>query len=366
MTRLRRLRWWLTVLFTLTTSACLAVLALLVTTIDLRSREAAVDAEANRQATGLSRAVYFLDGVLHLEPLTEDYLSREAHGVRILERTTTGWSTRYEHGNAPSPGTELEPVLQDQDTALLAPHLVGAPVWNGDVIGAVVLVAASDRESLAEHDLLVRWLWIGCGALVVVAAAGGHLLAHLSMRPAVRGLAEQEQFLAEAAHELRTPLATLRLVSREEEVARHVDRMGRLVDGLLTRARVRGGAQEVEHVELFLDQLVEQVVAEIDDTIPVRCERTIVRGDPDLLGQAVRNLVENAVRHGGGARVEVTGHAVVVDDDGPGLGRGGNGGNGIGLAIVRWVAGLHGGVVEIGERETGGVRAVLRLPPPSS
>jgi two-component system OmpR family sensor kinase len=370
--RLRRLRWQLTVLFTLTTAACLAVLAVLAGVIDQRSREGAADAEVNRQATGLSRAVYYLNGTLHLEPLGEDYLARDADGVQVLARAGNGWEVRYERGRRPvvDPAT-IEQVVRDEDVVLAGgpdDRFAAAPVWDDSRIGAVVVVTAEPPGD--GHAVLVRWLWIGCLALVLVAAAAGHLLSKLSMRPAVRGLAEQEQFLAEAAHELRTPLATLRLVADAgardpAEVRRLVDRLGRLVTGLLTRARVRGGTQEIERTPLRLDQLVEQVVDELPSGgVRLATEPVVVHGDPELIAQAVHNLVDNALRHGGGdVEVSVSEGVVSVVDGGPGLGRSVSGtGNGIGLAIVSWVAQLHGGSVQLADRPTGGVAAELRLP----
>ncbi len=161
-----------------------------------------------------------------------------------MARAEQGWEVRYERGRKLTADPAIiEQVLRDEDVVVSGrpgERLAAAPVWNDSRIGAVVLVRAGPPGE--GHAVLVRWLWIGCLALVLVAAAAGHLLSKLSMRPAVRTLAEQEQFLAEAAHELRTPLATLRLVadSRDPaEVRRLVDRLGHLVTGLLTRARVR-------------------------------------------------------------------------------------------------------------------------------
>ncbi|MET9383665.1 HAMP domain-containing sensor histidine kinase [Streptomyces sp. NPDC002928] len=210
------------------------------------------------------------------------------------------------------------------------------------------------------------------------------------MRPALRGLGQQEQFLAQAAHELRTPLATLRLVverggssGASDEALRLVDRLSRLVTGLLARARMEAGAQRVELVPLRLDQLVETTVDELPDheSVTVSSEPVVVLGDPDLLAQAVRNLVENAQRHGGpaGSPVEVTvaPGLVAVRDHGVGVpltdrervfargvtgGSGAASGTGAGLAIVRWVADLHHGTAHRTDAPGGGLIAELRLP----
>ncbi len=136
-----------------------------------------------------------------------------------------------------------------------------------------------------------------------------------------------------------------------------------------------------------LDQLVETTVEELPDheSVTVTAEPVVVRGDPDLLAQAVRNLVENAQRHGGPAgspvEVGVTPGLVTVRDHGDGVpladrervfARGVTGtgpGTGAGLAIVRWVAGLHHGSARLTDAPGGGLLAELRLPadaPPAS
>jgi signal transduction histidine kinase len=289
-------------------------------------------------------------------------------------------------------------VLEEQETVVLsAPSEKGerlrwaaAPVWDGDRIGAAVLVGTALARSEHDHDLLVRWLALGCTALVCCAAAVGHLLSGRAMRPALVALGRQEQFLAEAAHELRTPLATLRLVAERdgssEQTVRLVDRLSRLVTGLLARARTEAGTQRVELVPLRLDQLVETTVEELPEhgSVTVTAEPVVVPADPDLLAQAVRNLVENAQRHGGPAgspvEVTVTPGLVQVRDHGAGVpladrervfGRGVTGagsasdatpGTGAGLAIVRWVAELHHGTVHLTDAPGGGLVAELRLP----
>jgi signal transduction histidine kinase len=203
----------------------------------------------------------------------------------------------------------------------------------------------------------------------------------------MRTLDQQEQFLAEAAHELRTPLATLRLAlegaTTSRDAVRMVDHLDRLVTGLLSRARIDSGARPLELTPLRLDLLVEQVVEELPArgaSVSLRTEPTVVLGDPDLLAQAVRNLVENAVRHGtaGDApstvEVSVAEGRVAVRDHGPGIDArdreavfgdrvtGGRGGIGVGLPIVRWVAELHGGRARVASAPGPGALVELVLP----
>ncbi|WP_405904792.1 HAMP domain-containing sensor histidine kinase [Streptomyces sp. NBC_00828] len=400
--RLRRTRRLMTLLFASTTAACLVVLATVAVRIDAGSRRSGLDHEAGSRAVGLSRAVWFDAGTLHLEPLGEDELAQGAQVLAVLQAAP---------GESPSlrnvvPARSALPdhdrldqvwqsVLEEQDTVLVsAPSADGgrlrwaaAPVWDGDRIGAAVLVGTELARSEHDHEVLVRWLALGCTALVCCAAAVGHLLSGRAMRPALRGLGQQEQFLAEAAHELRTPLATLRLVvergGSSDEALRLVDRLSRLVTGLLARARMEAGAQRAELVPLRLDQLVETTVDELPDheSVTVSSEPVVVLGDPDLLAQAVRNLVENAQRHGGpaGSPVEVTvaPGLVTVRDHGAGVpladrdrvfargvtgGSGAASGTGAGLAIVRWVAELHHGTAHLADAPGGGLIAELRLP----
>ncbi|MFS8198092.1 sensor histidine kinase [Streptomyces sp. CWNU-52B] len=440
--RLRRTRRLMTILFASTTAACLVVLATVAIRIDSESRRSGLDHEVDSRAVGLSRAIWFDDGALHLDPLREDELARSAEVLAVLQaapgESPSVWNVVPARSALPEKDWldhVWRSVREEEDTVVLsAPSERGgrfrwaaAPVWDDDRVGGAVLVGTELTRSEDDHNDLVRWLALGCTALVCCAAAVGHLLSGRAMRPALVGLGQQEQFLAEAAHELRTPLATLRLVverqGSSEEALRLVDRLSRLVTGLLARARAESGAQRVELVPLRLDQLVETTVEELPDhgSVSVRSEPVVVLGDPDLLAQAVRNLVENAQRHGGpaGSPVEVTvaPGLVTVRDHGagvphadrervfargvtgtgvsraagvtgaasgpgprPGSGSGsgaethaGSGsvpgpgteavpGTGAGLAIVRWVAELHHGTAQLVDAPGGGLTAELRLP----
>lgn len=262
-----------------------------------------------------------------------------------------------------------------------------------------VLVTTADAT--AERDDHRRLVWIvtgGCAVLVLLSAAVGHVLSGRAVRPALAALGQQEAFLADAAHDLRTPAASLRTLAEtalrgetdSTEVHRRTLRlaegMGRLVDGLLTRARLMSGTATPARQPLRLDQLVEAVVEEAADAsaaghrVRVETEDTVVVADPDLVRRAVGNLLGNALAHGHvpglPADVLVTvarDGTLTVEDAGPGLPpevadalferfRSGSGSTGLGLSIASWVAHAHGGSLTAGRGERGGARFVLRLP----
>lgn len=209
-----------------------------------------------------------------------------------------------------------------------------------------------------------------------------------------RAAARQRAFVEDAAHELRSPLSSLRAsveVSRSHpealssaelaaELEPEVLRMQALVDDLLLLARV--GATGPRRSDTDLAALVAEAVAGVRAGVEVE-----VRGagrawvDAAAVGRVVRNLVENAARHARGVvRVRVSDAAVVVEDDGAGIlaedrervferfvrldaarEREG-GGSGLGLAIAREIARDHGGDVTLGESSLGGVCATVSLP----
>ena len=407
--KLRRLRRSLTLLYAATSAICLITLAFVAAAIDARSRAHSLDAQMAGRAEALSRAVWMDQGVLHLDPLSEDELAGASRITAVLQRTGGQVQVRWVRpSNAALPssaGLELlwASTVEEQDTFLTTlPESDGrrarwaaAPVWDADDIGAIVVAADDLAPEQRSHESLVQWLAVGCTALVLASAAAGHVLSGRSMRPALQALDRQEQFLAEAAHELRTPLAAVRLVMEGgrasptraptalTEAVQLVDHMGRLVSGLLSRARIQAGTTQPELTPLRLDQLVEQVIEELPPNtvqIIVDSTPTIVRGDPDLLAQAVRNLVENALRHGASARepspieVRVASGTVAVRDHGPGIAAtdrerifedrvtASREGVGVGLAIVRWVAELHGGTASASQAPGGGALVKLVLP----
>ncbi|KQP12343.1 histidine kinase [Pseudorhodoferax sp. Leaf267] len=202
------------------------------------------------------------------------------------------------------------------------------------------------------------------------------LLARLS-----DALQTERRFTADAAHELRTPLAALRmrlqLIERQQAAPApdlralrdDVDRCTALVESLLALARLdpQRGAPALEPVDLaWLFSSLDTTAAHARG-IAVQCEAQAARvmAQPALLASALRNLLDNAVRYGApGGQVRITatplpggGVRIAVQDDGPGvtpadrarlgerffrvLGTGQTG-NGLGLSIVARIAALHG------------------------
>jgi two-component system, OmpR family, sensor kinase len=408
--RLRRLRLSLTLLFTVAMAIGLAALALLVLHKDSEARLDRLEGAMGRRVSGASRLIYYSNrGRLRLDGLREDDLTAGTPEIRVFDGTGAhprqvfagvedGLPLSYAqlaaiaHRASSTEALVAETVTDARGTRvrLLAGPFFGGP--DGDAAGAVVS-AASLAATEAAHRELVVTVVAGCAGLLLLAALGGYLLAGRSLRPAARSLTQQEALLADAAHELRTPVASIRATleaaqldpSRTDaavEDARVTSvRMGDTLDALLAWARLEAATEPREATELRLDQLVEGVVDEIEggDRIAVETQPSIVVGDPALIRLAVRNLLDNALRYGGGATgsgigVTVVDGTVTIADRGPGLAAaetaGGLGrfrsaspsGTGLGLSIAARVAELHGGELTSRDRQGGGTELAISLP----
>ncbi|WP_426565516.1 sensor histidine kinase [Angustibacter sp. McL0619] len=217
----------------------------------------------------------------------------------------------------------------------------------------------------------------------------------------------QRRFVADASHELRSPLTTLaasvELASLDPtgETWQHLSpvmdneiaRMNRLVSDLLLLAKADEHSIPLRLVDVDLDDVVEREVRRLRAvtslTVEVSVRPTRVVGDPSRLGQAVTNLTDNAARHarstvrlqlGADPGADGSGALLVVEDDGPGVpaaerervferfvrlddsrGRD-SGGSGLGLAIARELVLAHGGSVRIVDAPAGGCRVEVRWP----
>jgi len=230
-----------------------------------------------------------------------------------------------------------------------------------------------------------------------ILAALNALLARLAA-----ALDGERRFTADAAHELRTPLAALRmrvqLIERElklpdthlRQLRADLDRCTALVEGLLALARLEPQAEPLAREAVDLEALLDGL--DLRAQAPgVQVERALavprLHAAPALLASALRNLVDNAVRYGreGGrvriesARLPQGGTRLAVRDDGTGvptaqrarlgerffrvLGTGQTG-NGLGLSIVARIAALHGASLRFEDGLDGrGLSVVLDFPP---
>ena len=207
-----------------------------------------------------------------------------------------------------------------------------------------------------------------------------------------------KSLLANASHELRSPLTRIRMglelmggqqpsPAFREEILRNIAELDQLVDEILLASRLDAREADVGTVELVdLIGLAAEECARVDADLDVSSDSVDVRGISKLLRRAIRNLLENARRYSTG---EITlsierrqGHAEVrVCDRGPGVPASQRerifepfyrlpgaseraGGVGLGLALVRSIAGRHNGTVHCEDRPdgAGGACFVLRLP----
>ena len=220
-----------------------------------------------------------------------------------------------------------------------------------------------------------------------------------------RAFENERRFTADAAHELRTPLAALKTQAQValrttdeaarrhalEQVVRGVDRATHLVEQLLTLARLDPQTDTIERRPLDLCTLAVEVMAELASAAAEQgvelelAEPCIgnVTGNRESLGVLLRNLVDNAIRYTpGGGRVEVSMHrsgdevCLSVSDSGPGIPEAERarvferfyrsegsaaGGCGLGLSIVRRVADLHGARMRFDTSPLGGLRVEVCL-----
>jgi len=220
----------------------------------------------------------------------------------------------------------------------------------------------------------------------------------------------RRDFVANVSHELRTPLTAIRgyvealLDDRSDSedarkfleiIARHSERMERLVSDLLRLARLDARQEALDLASCDLQQLFNTVIADVAQTAEAKDQQITtavdsggsrVTADPAKLHDVLRNLVENAVHYSpdhAAIRLEAMHQdgvvRISVSDSGPGIppedlsrvferfyrvdkSRARPGGTGLGLAIVKHLVELHGGQAVAENRPEGGARFVITLP----
>jgi signal transduction histidine kinase len=320
-----------------------------------------------------------------------------AERIHVGDQTPVPADPQEETVQLLGPGEPLGPVTIEGDYLTESTDVVLPSGQHRTIVVSRGLDDVQDAQRAVAHAL-----WIAIPVLLLLVGVVTWLIAGRTLRPVREAGERQRRFVADAAHELRSPVASIR--QHAEVASAHPEttdvgelattvgaegvRLQALVDDLLLLARLDEGAG-VAREEVDLDDLVlaeaERLRATTTDEIRTRDVRAgRVRGDARSLERLVRNLGDNAARHAGTVAFALAardGHVTLtIDDDGPGIpvadrdraferfvrldeGRGrADGGTGLGLAIAREVARAHGGDVTLTDSSLGGLRAEVALP----
>lgn len=322
-------------------------------------------------------------------------------------------------------------------------------------VNYVIVVGSPLEQTDEELESLREILWYVGPLALVLAGAGGWFLAKHSLAPVVAmgerarqigvgnlgerlpvgnrrdelgrlaqtfnellgrleaSLVQQRQFMADASHELRTPVATARTAagvalqqaSRTEAeyrealaiIEQQTARLSRLVDDMFTLARADAGNYPVRLVPMYLDEVLDEVARAAQVLARVRnvavesagARSAALVADEELIRRLLVNLVDNAVRYAPeGSTVRIVldraegGYSIAVTDTGPGIPahvqpylferfyRGDSArareqpyeGAGLGLSLARWIARAHGGDVTLASSSAEGSTFVVLLP----
>ena len=286
---------------------------------------------------------------------------------------------------------------------------------DGTLYVAVMLV---DRDRIDDRfEALIVAFGGALAVAVILIAIGGYVLVKKSLEPVESTLRSMRRFMADAAHELQTPITVIRsraevAVQQVREpavyaealngIAQEAERVGNIVGDLLTLARADAGERPIERVPFYLDDVVvdatssARVLAESQGVtiFAERFEEAAVVGDPTLVRQLVVILLHNAVKFTalrGTIRLSVgvsSGRpTLVVSDDGIGIAaehlpkvferfyradetlarsddpRARSGaGAGLGLSIARWIADAHEATLTIESAVNVGTRVTVQFP----
>jgi two-component system sensor histidine kinase MprB len=318
---------------------------------------------------------------------------------------------------APVRAIQIARSLNEVDHTLFNLRLILALVALGGIAAAALLGSLVSRATISpvrhlteavEHvtrtrDLARRIPSRGGGELSRLASGFNTMLDALagSMRALDASSRVQRQLVADASHELRTPVTSLRAnievlqqspsmpeLDRERllsDLVEQLEDLTTLINDVIELAR--GDEPPTVLEEARLDLLVAEETAQARRRAPhadisEELQETVVLGDPQRLGRAVKNLLDNALKfgaHDGAIEVVLRDAELTVRDHGPGIAaqdrphafdrfyRGASArslpGSGLGLAIVRQVADAHRGEVGAEEAPGGGTLMRLRVPP---
>ena len=278
----------------------------------------------------------------------------------------------------------------------------------------VVLQMGRSIEAELETLSRLRTILIAVVALSIVPAlAGGYLISGRALRPIKVAMDGQRAFIADASHELRTPVAVVRtnaeLLERHIETGRlggtegdaiavqdiivETERLGRMVTQMLTLAQADAGQTVLAESDLSLGELAEEVGRSMRSLAEAKglalnvsaTPNTWVHGDRERFREVIVTLLDNAIKYTDAGHVDLSvGHAhrratIVVSDTGRGVPTEDlphiferfyrvdkarsrdEGGTGLGLAIARHIIESHGGSIKVESEPGGGARVTVEL-----
>lgn len=273
-----------------------------------------------------------------------------------------------------------------------------------------VAAAVVNRDTIDDRYSMLLAMAGGFGLLgLALFASGGWLLARKAVAPVERTMEQMRRFMADAAHELRTPVAVIRSrvdVALEQprdaatyekmlaELREEVERLAALVSDLFTLARADADQRPFAPARVQLDEIVLGAVTTagwiaarrgIELTV-ADADEAVIEGDASLLRQLVLILLDNAIKFSnerGVVTISVhtseSAGSLTVEDRGVGIAdtdvprvfdrfyraesaRGATTGAGLGLAIARWIADLHGARIALETATGGGTKVTVIFP----
>lgn len=278
------------------------------------------------------------------------------------------------------------------------------------IVKRIIAITVVDPE-LSILDRLMLIITVGTASGFFVILWAGHYLARRALVPIKASWDKQQQFVTDASHELRTPIAVIKTNTElllyhpehtiEEEsiriagILKESTRMGKLVATLLTLARADSNQIELDFRVILLSDLLHDIIEQIqpiadmkDIYIATEIDPQIkIKGDQERLYQLFVILLDNAVKYTpDSGRIIVTCHMiqgsvrVSIEDTGIGISKSDipfiferfyrgdkvrsrdDGGSGLGLAIAKWIVEKHGGKIRVDSVKGEGTQFHLRLP----
>jgi two-component system, OmpR family, sensor histidine kinase MprB len=333
-------------------------------------------------------------------------IARTGSGEELLDTTVDGLHLRVLTRGLGSAGAvqvarPLDEVDRQLDSILLVLLFVGA-AGVGLGVGLGALVARTALAPIARFTRRTEQLAADPDPSERMEVSGRDELGRLArsfnttLDALERSVEAQRHLVADASHELRTPISSLRaniqtledadrlpaheLASLRADIVEELDELTALVADIVELARGTKPRELADDVRLdqIAEEIAERAQARTGVAFLLNAEPTVVRGEPQRIQRAVANIVDNAVKWsppGGTVELELSGGELTVRDHGPGFADAdlphvferfyraeaarGLPGSGLGLAIVRQAAEAHGGFATAGNAAGGG--ALLRV-----